>query len=92
MKKQKELKNKSNKMKMKSTPNIWITDNYFDQIKMSENNNKSPRIKKTILEKRFYTDINQFPKMKISSSQRIIIKSRNKVELKNYFSSNDLFY
>ena len=59
---------------------------------MSENNNKSPRIKKTILEKRFYADINPFPKMKISSSQRIIIKSRNKVELKNYFSSNDLFY
>ncbi len=92
VKKQKELKNKSNKMKVKSTPNIRITDNNFGQIKKTENNIKSPRIKKTVLQKRFNTDINPFPKMKISSSQRIIIKSRNKVELKNYFSSNDLFY
>ena len=52
---------------------------------MSENNNKSPRIKKTILEKRFYTDINQFPKMKISSSQRIIINQEIKVKLKKLF-------
>ena len=93
VKKQKELENKDIKMKVKSTPNITITDNFFDKKnKKSEKYNKSPRIRKTILEKRFHTDINLYPKMKISTSERLMINSRKKIKLKNYFSSNDLFY
>ena len=96
IKKQKEFGNKEHKMKVKSTPNIKINDNYFyhdnKNIMKSENNNKSSRIRKTCLEKRLNTDINSFPKLKKNSSQRIIIKSRNKIKLKNYFSSNDLYY